>query len=94
MIIKEIIKEGHSVKKDQTKKKQTKKSTTKNRMLQYKKIHLNMSSAHNTNTELCYHSTVLLQSPPYILRAPSTVSFGGKKIIFLRPWKAHIFAQL
>jgi len=50
-------------------------------------------SAHNTNTELCYHSTVLLRSPLYIPRAPSTVSFGEKKIL-LRPRKARIFAQL
>lgn len=50
-------------------------------MFQYKKNMLKYvvcTSAHNTNTELCYHSIVLLQSLPYILRAPS-LSFLGKK---------------
>lgn len=44
-----------------------------------KKMCLNMLFVHKTNTELCYHSTALLQSSPYILRAPSTVFWEEKK---------------
>lgn len=47
-------------------------------MLQYQKICLNMLSAHKIDTS--YSAvTVLLQSPPYILRAPSAASFGKKE---------------
>lgn len=78
-----MIKEGFNLypwsqcKKNKTKQNQN--PQQKPHMLQYKKIRLNTSSAHNTNTELCYHSTVLLQSPPYIARAPATLSFRGRK---------------
>lgn len=49
-----------------------------------------MLSEHTTNTEVCYHSTVLLQSLPYIPRAPSTVSFGEKYHHFQAKNSPHV----
>lgn len=56
--------------------KQTDKKTT--RMLQYQKICLNRLSAHKIDT-LNSAITVQLQSSPYILRVPPTVSFGSNQ---------------
>jgi len=56
--------------------KQTDKKTT--HMLQYQKICLNTLSAHKIDI-LNSAITVQLQSSPYILRTPSTVSFGANQ---------------
>lgn len=93
MIRREMVKEGFNLclwsqcKKNKTNQK-TKPKPKKPHMLQYKKICLNTLSAHNTNSEHCYHSTLLF---PLLctFQGLCLLSFWGKNIIF-RPREAHI----